>query len=254
MCAVLGLWIVHVILGFNQNWLEMPLMLCHTAARGFIVGGQWEEHHSLPGVNTACLPDVVRYFHLKFMSFVLVPVGSLCEMEAVFAWVHVWWIVWRGEIRSFWNQLFLEPRGTAYGKGRDCVTLHPHWCFAHGCDCSSPSANRVWWAPFVGYPGFFPGVSRSKAPRDGSALALLQATKAQSLFWRGNLCTSLLGTACGPHSHSAAASQSSENLSSCLSWKLGMNLPRAGLLVLCSSAGVQIERRGGFAEGDWEGA
>lgn len=155
MCAVLGLWIVHVILGFNQNWLEMPLMLCHTAARGFIVGGQWEEHHSLPGVNTACLPDVVRYFHLKFMSFVLVPVGSLCEMEAVFAWVHVWWIVWRGEIRSFWNQLFLEPRGTAYGKGRDCVTLHPHWRFAHGCDCSSPSANRVWWAPFVGYPGFF---------------------------------------------------------------------------------------------------
>lgn len=34
------------------------------------------------------LPYVVSYFHLillpKFMSFVLVPVGSLCEMEAVF--------------------------------------------------------------------------------------------------------------------------------------------------------------------------
>lgn len=54
MCAVLGLWVVHVILGFNQNWLEMPLMLCHTAAQYFMAGGLWEEHHLLPGVNTVC--------------------------------------------------------------------------------------------------------------------------------------------------------------------------------------------------------
>lgn len=129
LCANLGgfleLWIVYVILGFNQNWLEMPLMLCHTAAPGFMTGGQWEEHWLLSGINTSCpvLSSIStscccpNSCHLSWSLW-----GSLCEREAVFAWVHVWWIIWTGGIRSFLNQLFLEPLATAYGEGRDCVT------------------------------------------------------------------------------------------------------------------------------------
>lgn len=41
--------------------------------------------------------------------------------------------------------------------------------------------------------------------------------------------------------------QPSGNPSSCLPWKLGMNLPLAGLVVLCYSAGVES-----CAEGNWE--
>lgn len=80
------------------------------------------------------------------------------------------------------------------------------------------------------------------------------AGNAQSLFRSENQCTSPTGTACVPHAHSIAASQSSENLSSWSPWRLVMNLPLAGLVVLCYSAGVQVERRAGFAEGNWETA
>lgn len=115
--------------------------------------GRWAVRRaSLATWGKHSLPCVVRYFHLmllpKFVSFVLVPGASLCETEAVFAWVHVWWVVWTGGTRSFWD---LEPRAAAYGNDRDCVTVHPHWRFAHGpgCACWGPGTDAVWWAPFL---------------------------------------------------------------------------------------------------------
>lgn len=55
--AVLGLWILHVLLGCSERWLETALMQCHTAVQCQFYG-RWAVSRALltimSGVNTAC--------------------------------------------------------------------------------------------------------------------------------------------------------------------------------------------------------
>lgn len=254
MCAILGLWVVHVILGFNQNWLEMPLMLCHTAAQGFMAGGQWEEHHLLSGINTPCprLPSVStscccpNSCHLSWSLW-----GSPCEMEAVFAWVHIWWIIWTGGILVVEISCFWSPGPLLMGKGRDCVTSV--LLTVLGVTAPAPAqiqCDEPRFRLLLVIPAFYPAWVIPK--HHEMAVHLLCCRHRENLLRRENRCTSLIGTAWVPHAHSIADSESSENPSSCSPWKLVMNLPLAGLGVLCYSAGVQVARRAGFAEGNWE--
>lgn len=63
----------------------MTLMQCHTAEQSQFYGRWAVSRASLTIWDKYSLPYAVRFFHLmllpKFVSLVLVCVGSLCEME-----------------------------------------------------------------------------------------------------------------------------------------------------------------------------
>lgn len=193
-----GAWILHVLLGFNQNWLEVPLMLCHTAARGFMVGGQWEEHLLLPGVNTTC----------PMLSGIST---SLCCPNSC----HLSWFLW--DLCVKWScvclvaclnggsKIFLKPVVSR-------ASSHCLWEWQGLCYCwpSLAFCSRSWlWllGPQHKHSVMSPisarlFASHSKAPRDGSALALCcrqrakPLPKGKSVHFTHRHC---LGTPCPQH-------------------------------------------------------
>lgn len=154
--AVLGLWILHVLLGCSERWLETALMQCHTAVQCQFYG-RWAVSRALltimSGVNTACcmLSDISTSCCCPNSCCWFWSMWDLCvKWKATFTWVCAQWAVWTAGMRSCWNQPSPQPPTTAYGKGRGCLTVHPHWHFAYGpwCYCLGCSTNAVWWAPF----------------------------------------------------------------------------------------------------------
>lgn len=133
MGAVLGLWILHVLLGCNQRRLEMALRQCHTAVQSPFYGRWAVSRALLTFWGKYCLPYAAGYFRLMFLpEFVspdLVCLGSLCELEG-----YICLGVCLMSCLNTGDETFLKPAiSTAWCHcSWQCQWVHPHWHFAQG--------------------------------------------------------------------------------------------------------------------------